>query len=85
MSPAAYRTIVLFTAAVLGFDGAALVGLGLWGRRMLLALMGLVFLISAGMVLASRRWYRRRLADIAAARGALMEEQRDIQSVLRAK
>ena len=85
MSPAAFRIIVLFTAAVLAFDGAALVGLGIWGRRMLLSLMGLVLLFSAGLVLASSRWYRRRLADIAAARGALAEEQRDIQRVLRPK
>lgn len=85
MSPAAYRTIVLFTAAVLAFDGAALIGLGIWGRRMLLAVMGLVFLFSAGLVLASRRWYRSRLADIAAARGALTEEQREIRRVLRPK
>jgi membrane protein implicated in regulation of membrane protease activity len=79
VSPSAYRSIVIFTTAVLAFDGAAIVALGLWGGRMLLVSMGLVFLIAAALVLLSRRWYRRRLADIAAAHGELAEEKRHMQ------
>ena len=85
MSPTAYRTVTILTAAVLAFDGAALIGISVWKGRLLLAVMGLVFLLSAVLVLLSRRWYRRRIADIAAAQLALREEQHEMQRVLRNK
>jgi membrane protein implicated in regulation of membrane protease activity len=72
-------------AAVLAFDGAALVGLGLWRGRVMLTLVGLVFFLSALLVLLSWRWYRRRLTDIAAARRALGDEAREMQRTLREK
>jgi hypothetical protein len=85
VTPAASRTLTIIAATVLGFDGAALVALGLWSGRMMLVLVGLVFFLSALVVLLSWRWYRRRLADIAAARRALGEEAREMQRSLREK
>jgi hypothetical protein len=85
VSPAASRTLTLVAATVLGFDGAALVGLGLWSGRTILTLVGLVFFLSAPVVLLSWRWYRRRLEDITAARRALGDEAREMQRSLREK
>jgi membrane protein implicated in regulation of membrane protease activity len=83
VTPAASRTVTIVAATVLGFDGAALVVLGLWSGRTMLALVGMVFFVSALVVLLSWRWYRRRLADIAAARRALGEEAREMQRSFR--
>ena len=85
MSPAASRTLTLVAATVLGFDGAALVGLGLWSGRTILTLVGLVFFVSAVVVLWSWRWYRRRLEDLTAARQAVGDEAREMQRTLREK
>jgi hypothetical protein len=68
---------------VLAFDGAALTGFGWWSGRVLVALVGLVFFISSGLVLLYWRWQRRRLDDIAVARRALQHEAREIQRLLR--
>jgi hypothetical protein len=84
-SPLFSRTLTVIAAAVLAFDGAALVALGWWGRRPMLALIGGVFFVSSGLVLVYWRWYRKRLDDIAAARRALGEEAREIQRLLREK
>jgi hypothetical protein len=75
--------LTLVAAAVLAFDGAALALLGFWSDRLVLALVGVVFFISSGLVLLYWRWYRRRLADIATARRALGDEAREIQRLLR--
>ena len=83
MSPVASRTLTLVAATVLGFDGAALLSLGLWSGRPILTLVGLVFFLSALVVLWSWRWYRRRLADITAARQVLGDEAREMQRSLR--
>ena len=85
MTPVESRTLTIIAAGVLGFDGAALVGLGLWSGRAMLALAGLVFFGSALVVLFSWRRHRRRLADIAAARRALGDEAREMQRSLREK
>jgi hypothetical protein len=85
VTPAASRTLTIVAATVLGFDGAALLALGLWSGRTVLALVGLVFFVSALAVLLSWRWYRRRLADIAAARRALADEAREMQRSMREK
>ena len=50
---------------------------------MMLVLVGVVFFVSALLVLLSWRWYRRRLADITAARRALGDEAREMQRTLR--
>ena len=51
----------------------------------MLMLVGAVFFLSALLVLLSWRWYRRRLADISAARRALSDEARAMQRSLREK
>jgi len=81
--PALSRWLVIVAAVVLGFDGAALLGLAFWSRRPILGLVGLVFCLSSGLVLLSWRWYRRRLDDIAATRQALREQALDLRRILR--
>jgi hypothetical protein len=83
VSPLASRSLTIAAAVVLAFDGAALFGLGVWSRRVVLVLVGLVFFLSAGLVMLSWRWYRRRLDDIAAARRSLGDEAREMQRVLK--
>jgi membrane protein implicated in regulation of membrane protease activity len=83
MSPAASRMLTIVAAAALATDGAALVSIGVWSRRMTFSVVGVVFLASAVLVVLSWRWYRRRLADIASTRRALGDEARDIQRSLR--
>jgi membrane protein implicated in regulation of membrane protease activity len=85
LSPTASRTFTIVAAAVLAFDGAALLGFGAWSGRVMLVLVGAVFFLSALLVLLSWRWYRRRLTDIAAARRALSDEAREMQRSLREK
>jgi hypothetical protein len=83
VSPAASRTFTIVAAGVLAFDGVALLGLGVWSGRTMLVLAGAVLFLSALLVLLSWRWYRRRLADIAAARRALGDDAREMQRSLR--
>jgi hypothetical protein len=83
VSPVASRTLTIIAAAVLAFDGAALLGIGIWRRRVVLALIGLVFFLSALLVLLSWSWYQRRLTDVAAARRALADEAREMQRSMR--
>ncbi|HEU5303462.1 MAG TPA: hypothetical protein VFU40_02350 [Gemmatimonadales bacterium] len=82
MSPELSRTLTVVAAAVLGFDGAAIAGLGLWSDRLVLVPVGLAFFAAGGLVLVYWRWYRRRLRDIAAARRALADQARDMQRLL---
>ena len=79
------RTLTLVAAAVLAFDGMALAALGYMSGRVLLIPVGLVFFVSSGLILLYRRWYRRRLDDILAARRALSEEAREMQRLLSKK
>jgi uncharacterized membrane protein len=79
MPPQFTRTLTVIAAAVLAFDGAALAGLGLWTHRLVLVPVGVVFFVSAGLVLLYFRWYRRRVEDIAVARRALADEAREMQ------
>jgi len=53
--------------------------------HMVLVPVGLVFLVSSGLILLYRRWYRRRLDDILVARRVLSEEAREMQRLLREK
>jgi hypothetical protein len=82
-SPLVSRTLTIIAAAVLAFDGATLALLGWWSGRPMLALVGLVFFVSSGLVVLYWRWYRKRLNAIAAARRALAEEAREMQQILR--
>jgi len=82
-SPLAGRSLTLLAAGFLGFDGAALFGLGLWAARPGLAAVGLVVFGSAGLVLWYWRRHLRRLDEIAADRRALRAEAEDIRRLLR--
>jgi hypothetical protein len=73
------RVLTVIAAAVLAFDGAALAGLGIWTHRLVLVPVGIAFFVSAGLVLLCRRWYQRRLEEIAVARRALADEAREMQ------
>ena len=83
MSLLGSRSLTVAAAVVLGFDGAALVGLGLWSGRAVLVPVGLVLFLSAGLVIVSWRWYQRRLGQIALARRALGDEVREMQRMVR--
>jgi hypothetical protein len=85
VSPAVSRTLTIVAAAVLAFDGVVLALLGFWSDRLVLGLVGMVFFASSGLVLLYWRWYRRRLADIAAARRVLGDEAREMRDLLREK
>jgi membrane protein implicated in regulation of membrane protease activity len=85
VSPAAVRVLTVVAAAVLAFDGAALAIAGWWSGRLVLALVGVVFFLSSGLVLIYWRWYHRRMDDIAAARRSLADEAREMQRLLRRK
>jgi hypothetical protein len=84
-SPVLSRTLTLVVIGFLTFDGAALAGIGLISGRTMLVVMGLVFFVSAGLVLLYWRWHRGRLLDIASERGALSEDVREMQRLLREK
>jgi hypothetical protein len=84
-SPVVSRTLTLVAVGFLTFDGVALAGIGLMSRRNMLVAMGLVFFVSAGLVLLYWRWHHQRLLDIASERGALSEDVRDMQRLLREK
>lgn len=85
VSPTLSRTLTLVAVAVLAFDGLALAGLGYMTGRMMLVPVGLVFLLSSALLLLYRRWYRRRLEDIMAARRALSEEARALRESVSGK
>ena len=69
-------------SAFLGFDGAALVGFGLWSRHPLLALIGAALFVSSGLVLLYWRWYERQLEEIAEARRAVRDEANGMRELL---
>lgn len=81
-SPLVSRTLTIVAAAVLAFDGATLALLGWWSGRLMLALVGLVFFVSSGLVILYWRWYRNRMNAIATARRDLAEEAREMQRLL---
>jgi hypothetical protein len=84
-SPVISRALTLVAVGFLTFDGAALAGIGLMSGRTMLVAMGLVFFVSAGLVLLYWQWHRRRLLDIASERSALSEDVREMQRLLREK
>lgn len=83
LSPLAGRSLTLLAAGFLGFDGAALVGLGLWGGRPGAVVAGLALFGSSGLVLWYWRRHLRRLDEIAAERRALRVETEEIRRLLR--
>ncbi len=83
VSPSAGRMLVLGAAALLVLDGAALLGLGIWGRRPGLALAGGTLLAGAGVVRWSWQRQRRRLEEIAAARRDLRADTEALRRLTR--
>ena len=79
------RLLTVIAAVILAFDGTALAAFGWWSGRLLLVLLGIICLVSAGLVVLSWRWYRRRLQDIAALRQGLADEATELQSFLHEK
>jgi hypothetical protein len=83
LSPLAFRSLTLLAAGFLGFDGAALMGLGIWSGRSALLAAGVVLLLSSGLVLVFWRWHLRRLDEIDEARRELRDEAEELRRVLR--
>lgn len=81
--PGLTRMLTWAAAVVLGFDGAVLAGLGLWSRRPLVTVIGVVLFIAAGVVLATWRAHERRLQEISDARRELRDEARALNDFLR--
>jgi hypothetical protein len=81
--PGLTRMLAWAAAVVLGFDGAILAVLGLWSRRPLVSVIGVVLFLAGGVVLATWRSHERRLAEIAAARREVRDEARALNDFLR--
>ena len=82
-SPLASRALTIVAAGFLGFDGAALLGIGVWSGRTTLLFMGAILLASSGFVLLFWRRHLRRLDEIAEARADLREEAEELRRALR--
>lgn len=80
---AASRALTIAAAGFLGFDGAALAGLGLWTDNLTLIVIGAGLFLSSGLVLLAWRRHRRSLDEIDAARRAVRDEAREIAKLLR--
>lgn len=76
------RVLVVAAVLLLSFDGAALVLLGIWQARLLLAVMGGILLLAAIVTVVSWRKQRRRLAALQAERQALRNELRDLDAYI---
>jgi hypothetical protein len=83
ISPLAFRVLTLVAAAFLAFDGAALMGLGMWSSRRELLVAGTVLVLSSGVVLLFWRWHLRRLEEIDEARRDLRDEAEALRRLLR--
>jgi hypothetical protein len=83
LSPLAFRSLTLVAAGFLAFDGAALMGLGIWSGRSGLLAAGTVVFLSSGLVLLLWRKHQRRLVEIAEARRDLGHEAEELRRLLR--
>jgi uncharacterized membrane protein len=84
-APVVSRTLTIVAVAFLTFDGAALAAVGVMTGRLLLVPVGLVFFVSAGMILLYWRWYRRQWKEIADERQGVRDEVREMQRMLRSE
>lgn len=82
-SPLAFHSLTLVAAAFLAFDGAALIGIGIWSGRQAFLVAGIVLALSSGLVLLFWRRHLRRLGDIDKARRALRDEAEELRRLLR--
>ncbi len=83
VSPLAFRSLTLFAAGFLAFDGAALAGLGVWSGRRAFLVTGVVLFLSSGLVLLFWRRHLRRLDEIDEARRDLRDEAEELRRLLR--
>lgn len=83
LSPLAFRSLTLVAAGFLAFDGAALLGLGIWSGRRAFLVGGVVLFLSSGLVLLLWRRHLRRLSEIAEARRELRDEAEELRRLLR--
>jgi hypothetical protein len=81
-SALASRTLTIIASSFLGFDGAALVGLGWWSGRASLVAVGVALFLGSGLVFVLWRRQLRRLDEIAAARRELREETESLRRLL---
>ena len=81
--PGLSRLLAFAAAIVLGFDGAVLVGLGLWSHRPLVVAIGAVLFGAAGLVVLSWRAQQKRLHEISAMRRELRDDARALNDFLR--
>jgi protein-S-isoprenylcysteine O-methyltransferase Ste14 len=80
---AGMRALTVAAAAFLAFDGVALLVGGIWLRRVVLIVMGMVIIAGSLLVGVYWRWHRRQAGEIAAARQALASEARQLQDLIR--
>jgi membrane protein implicated in regulation of membrane protease activity len=78
----AVRGLSILAVGFLGFDGALLVGAGVWTGRWPLTVAGAVLVAASGFVLLAGRGQRRRLEEIAAARRDLRDEAESLRRLL---
>lgn len=83
LSPLAFRSLTLVAAGFLAFDGAALMGLGVWSGRRGFLVAGVVLILSSVLVLRFWRRHLRRLDEIAEARRELRDEAEELRRILR--
>ena len=83
LSPLAFRSLTLVAAGFLAFDGAALMGLGVWSGRPGFLVAGVVLILSSVLVLLFWRRHLRRLDEIAEARRELRDEAEELRRILR--
>lgn len=83
MRGATTRLLTIVAAAVLAFDGVALVLGGVWLRRPLLMALGAGLTVGSGLVMLYGRWYRRQVTELDTARRALAAEARALQDLIR--
>ena len=83
VSPLAFRSLTLFAAGFLAFDGAVLAGLGIWSGRHWFLVTGAVLFVSSGVVLLFWRRHLRRLDEIEEARRDLRQEAEELRRLLR--
>ncbi len=81
-APVVSRTLTILAVGFLTFDGAALAALGVMTDRLFLVPVGLVFFLSAGLILLYWRWYRRKRQEIAHDRRGVRDEVREMQRAL---
>lgn len=78
----ANRTLTIFAAGLLAFDGACLVVAGAMLGRVLLLIVGGSLIVSSGLVFVYWKHHRRRTAELAADRRALREQARAFRNLI---